>query len=87
MNKFDKLFLTGTILTITPVLIVTSMFSLSFLTPGNKHENIDRNVIYDTIEVKKVVYDTIKIKDVKPKKTEVKVEVKVEESKKDSSTN
>ena len=83
MNKFDKAFLTGLTLIGMPFLLLTLMLIMSLIGPPRKKEivNVDKQIVYDTIKVKKVIYDTIRIKEKRIKKTE---EVKVEETKKDS---
>lgn len=83
MNKFDKIFLTGLTLIGTPILLIILMLSLSIIGPkkDKDYTTINKQVVYDTIKVKKVFYDTIRVKEKRIKKTE---EVKVEETKKDS---
>ncbi len=83
MNKFDKAFLTGLTIIGMPFLLLVLMLIMSLIGPPRKKEivNVDKQIVYDTIKVKKVIYDTIRIKEKRIKKTE---EVKVEETKKDS---
>ncbi len=83
MNKFDKAFLTGLTLIGMPFLLLILMLTMTLIGPPRNKEivNVDKQIVYDTIKVKKVIYDTIRIKEKKIKKTE---EVKVEETKKDS---
>jgi hypothetical protein len=86
MNKFDKIFLTGLTLIGTPILLIILMSTLSIIGPkkDKDYTSVDKKVVYDTVKVKKIFYDTIRVNEKKPKKTEVKEEVRVEETKKDS---
>jgi hypothetical protein len=83
MNKFDKAFLTGLTIIGMPFLLLILMLIMSLIGPPRKKEivNINKQIVYDTVKVKKVIYDTIRIKEKRIKKTE---EIKVEEIKKDS---
>jgi short subunit fatty acids transporter len=83
MNKFDKAFLTGLTIIGMPFLLLVLMLIMSLIGPPRKKEivNVDKQIVYDTVKVKKVIYDTIRIKEKRINKTE---EIKVEETKKDS---
>jgi hypothetical protein len=73
MNKFDKAFLTGLTLIGMPFLLLILMLIMSLIGPPRKKEiiNVDKQIVYDTVKVKKVIYDTIRVKDKKLKKSKI----------------